>query len=211
MRLLSMAIVGLLLAGAATAGTDPVPENASENALNTQKPQATPESALNGLTELPRPLPDDDTSDRVPTISIYKDWRLACGWTAQSKPNCAMATDINDPETSVKLATVTIGASKDRPSQRLAVITVPLTVLIAPGLEIRLGSVAHDYPYVTCIPSGCVAVAPMDGALAGEIASASAVGIIVVAENGKSVTLPLSLRGYSAAQREYTKRTQPAK
>ena len=103
------------------------------------------------------------------------------------------------------MAEFVIARSKDAPSQEVALISVPLTVLLKPGLDLRLGSVTKNIPYATCTSTECEALVPMTQDLASALAKARSVAITVETQSGKRVTFPLSMRGYSAARQVYLK------
>ncbi len=79
--------------------------------------------------------------DGAAKIEVYKDWRLACPSDDDKKGSCALASDIADPSSGTHLAQITMGTQNDKPSQQVMVVTVPLTVLIQPGLGVRWGPI----------------------------------------------------------------------
>lgn len=132
-------------------------------------------------------------------IVFYKDWRVACPADDDAKASCALATDISDPKSGQRLAQVTMGFEAAKPDQHMFVVNVPLTVLIEPGLGLQIGSDTQTYKYATCVPNGCMATIPVDEKMSASLDGASSVGIVVMAQSGRSFTLPVSVQGYKAA------------
>lgn len=135
----------------------------------------------------------------VSRISFYKDWRLACPADDDRKASCALATDVSDPKSGARLAQITMGVEAAERDKHVMVFTVPLTVLIPPGLGVQVGSETRTVPYVTCLPNGCVATLPVTDKLLDELSNASSLGLVVTAESGRGLTLPVSLQGYKTA------------
>ncbi|HVV65190.1 MAG TPA: invasion associated locus B family protein [Rhizomicrobium sp.] len=132
-------------------------------------------------------------------IAMYQDWRLACPSDADAKGSCQLATELVDNRSGMQLAQISLERDLGK---RTLVIKVPLTVLIPPGVGLQFGDDTKTFAYSTCSPLGCFAFAPLDDKLLASFGSAKSVAVVVtVAQNGKSATLPLSLRGYSDAIR----------
>jgi invasion protein IalB len=137
--------------------------------------------------------------DGAAKIEVYKDWRLACPSDEDKKGSCALASDIADPSSGEHLAQITMGTQADKPAQQVMVVTVPLTVLIQPGLGIQVGSDTKTVPFATCVPSGCVATMLLDDKVLDSMRDAPTMGLVVTAGNGRSINLPISIQGYKAA------------
>jgi len=137
--------------------------------------------------------------DSAAKIEVYKDWRLACPSDDDKKGSCALASDIADPASGTHLAQITMGTQTDKPDQQVMVVTVPLTVLIQPGLGVQIGADTKTVPFATCVPSGCVATVTLDDKTLDSMHDAQTMGLVVTAENGKAISLPVSIQGYKAA------------
>lgn len=136
----------------------------------------------------------------VSRIAFYQDWRLACPADKEAKASCELASDIVDPKSGTKLAQLMMGQDATKTDKKeVLIVTVPLTVLIAPGVGLQFGSETQTYPYVTCVPSGCIAMVPVDDKLLASLASAKSMSLVVAAENGRTVPLPVSVQGYADA------------
>jgi len=136
----------------------------------------------------------------VPRMSFYQDWRLICPSDKEQKAACGMTSDVVDPRSGTKLAQLSLGSQVDKNKEEI-VVSVPLTVLIQPGLGLQIGSDTKTYPYMTCIATGCVTMIPADDKLLGSLNSASSIALVVTAQNGRSVSLPVSVKGYGDARK----------
>jgi invasion protein IalB len=149
----------------------------------------------------------EPVESKPPTAKIlfYKDWRLSCSGSGSSPvTGCNLSADINDEETHATLAKIRIGHSVDEEHALEMVVTVPLTVLIEPGVTIKVESTAVTARYQTCVPEGCVATIPMDASLKSALDASTAATFTVTAENGTAVDLRLPLDGYNAARKAFT-------
>jgi invasion protein IalB len=136
----------------------------------------------------------------VARMMFYQDWRLICPADAEQKGACGMTSDIVDPRSGTKLAQVSLGTQAGKANEEL-VVSVPLTVLIPPGVGLQIGGDTKNYPYMTCISTGCVTVIQMDDKLLSAFNSATSVALVVTAQNGRTVNLPMSVKGYSDARK----------
>jgi invasion protein IalB len=93
-----------------------------------------------------------------------------------------------------------MGTQPNKTSEEM-VVSVPLTVLIQPGIGLQVGNDTKTYPYMTCIASGCVTMITMDDKVLGSLNTASSMALVVTAQNGRTVSLPVSVKGYSDARK----------
>jgi invasion protein IalB len=138
--------------------------------------------------------------DGTAKIAAYKDWHLVCPADDDKKSACALQTDVVDSGSGSRVAQITIAYKADKPDTREMVMTVPLAVLIQPGLGIQFGTDApKTVPFGTCIQTGCIAMVDMDDKLTDSMRGATAMSLVVTAENGKSIPVPVSVQGFDAA------------
>jgi len=138
----------------------------------------------------------------VARMSFYNDWRLVCPADKDEKASCGMTADLVDPRSGTKLAQLALGSQPGKTDEEL-VISVPLTVLIPPGVGLQIGSDTKTYPYQTCVATGCVSIVKVDDALLKSLDGASSAALVVTAQNGRSVSLPVSVKGYSDARKAF--------
>lgn len=146
------------------------------------------------------------------TITVYKSWQVVCpGISEKSKDkdkakdlHCEMVSDIVDAKSGQRMGRMTIGLEKDKTEPTLFILA-PLTVLLEPGVALRLDSeLGKPVPYKTCTPDGCIAMVPFDEKLAEQFEEASD-GAMVVAAPGeeKTVDVAISLKGFKQAWSAY--------
>jgi invasion protein IalB len=133
---------------------------------------------------------------------FFNDWRMVCPADKDDKASCGMTADLVDPRSGTKLAQLALGSQPGKTEEEL-VISVPLTVLIPPGVGLQIGSDTKTYPYQTCVSTGCVSIVKADDALLKSLDGASSMALVVTAQNGRSVNLPVSVKGYSDARKAF--------
>lgn len=100
---------------------------------------------------------------RTATIASYGGWTLSCPPYSQDKVECTLALPVVDKQSGATAANLMIGRAPD--GLKLAV-TVPLSVYLAPGMALTIGSEAvRPYRYDTCTIQGCLAAIPLDDKL----------------------------------------------
>src|SRR6185312_17157475 len=84
-------------------------------------------------------------------LNFYKDWRLACPDDTEKKAYCALATDVTEPRSGQRIAQITFGTEAKDADKRVIVVSVPLTVLIQPGVGLQVGDKTTTSKYATCL------------------------------------------------------------
>lgn len=147
----------------------------------------------------------------VPTMTVYKDWRLTCPSTDEKDATCRLSQDVVDNQSGQGVASVVyfkeVEKDKDgkpKKGSNVLAVTVPLNVLLPPGLGLKLGADdVKTYQYKTCTQAGCVAVVPVDKDMLETFLGAQVAQITVVGQNGKPVQLPFSMKGLKKAYAAY--------
>jgi invasion protein IalB len=144
----------------------------------------------------------------VPTMSVFQDWRLTCPSTKEKDSTCRLSQDVIDSQSGQAVASLVyvkdIVKDKPKDGSMVLAVTVPLNVLLEPGLGLKLG--ADDmkvFQYKTCTQAGCVAVIPMDVGMQKTLLAAQVAEIAVVGRDGKAVPLQFSTKGFSDAYDAY--------
>ena len=107
---------------------------------------------------------------RTATVATYGSWTLTCPPYSQSKVECTLALPIFDKQSGTTAASLTMGHAPD--GLKLAV-TVPLSVLLVPGMALTVGSEPmRAYHYDTCTIQGCFAAILVDDKLLASLRSA---------------------------------------
>jgi invasion protein IalB len=135
-------------------------------------------------------------------MAFYNDWRLVCPADKEEKAACGMTSDVVDQRSGTKLAQLALGSQPGKTDEEL-VISVPLTVLIQPGVGLQIGSDTKTYPFQTCVATGCVSIVKADDALLKSLNGASSMALVVTAQNGRSISLPVSVKGFGDARKAF--------
>lgn len=137
------------------------------------------------------------------TVTSYEDWRVLCPSASVTAAHCQLEQDTVDTKTRAPIARLVLATDKDK---RSLIATLPLGVVLTPGLSFALGSDADRViPYRVCTASGCMAEVALDAKIqAGFDAGKNGHMIFTFAQaNAKPVTVPVSMKGFAAAQRAY--------
>jgi invasion protein IalB len=138
----------------------------------------------------------------VPTMNVYQEWRLFCPAAKDKDVTCEMSQDVIDQKSSSRLARLIFAKEKDK--NMVLAVTVPLQVLLEPGLGLKLGDdEIRAFQYKTCTQEGCISVIPMNDQLEAAFAKAQQAGVAVVQPDGKGVDLPLAMKGYIEAREAF--------
>ncbi|MBU6297717.1 MAG: invasion associated locus B family protein [Alphaproteobacteria bacterium] len=134
----------------------------------------------------------------VPTMSVYEDWHLLCPALKTKDGACEISQDVYEQRAGERLARIILAKEKDK--SMVMYVTVPLQVLLEPGIGLKLGNdQVRVYQYKTCTEEGCLAVIPVDDQLLASLTKAQDAGIDVAQPNGKAAELPFSMKGYADA------------
>jgi invasion protein IalB len=138
-------------------------------------------------------------SDGAASIRIYDDWRLVCPSDKEAKASCQLTSELIDPKSGTQLAQLALGSEDGK---QTLIVRVPLTVLIPAGVGVQFGTDTQTFQYGTCLPNGCLAFVPVDDKLRASFDNAKSLAVLVTAsQNGKSVSLPMSIKGYAEASK----------
>lgn len=134
----------------------------------------------------------------VPTIAVYDDWRVACPGAAQKDRRCALNREVIDGKSRARVAALSL---KRTDTGTILTVTVPLNVLIGPGLGLMLGKEQlRTYPFVTCLVAGCIAQVPVDGALLARLREEPRMQIRFAARNRRVMQVAFPLDGFRRAE-----------
>jgi invasion protein IalB len=140
--------------------------------------------------------------DDVATMSMYQDWRLLCPASKEKDVSCEMSQDIVDTKAHQQIARLVL--LRDKSKSTVLAVTVPLNVLLEPGLGLKIGDAQIKvYQFKTCTEEGCLSIIPMDAAMEKSLAGATEAGIAVAGRDGKAVELPFSTKGFADARKAF--------
>ena len=140
-------------------------------------------------------------SDQPDLAKTVGDWQVRC-FNAQNQNPCDLFWQQVDPRTGQRVVTVSIAYSPSV-DRHLIVITVPLGVSITKGLTVQTDSYTSTVMhYRTCTRDACF-VQLVDNSLIEALAkSGPDAKLNVAGDDGKSYSLPVSLKGFAAAHDE---------
>ena len=135
------------------------------------------------------------------TVTATQDWRTACPAATIKDQNCEIVQDILDGQTHNEIARVAIAHDNGKP---VLGFTMPLGVALEPGMGLVFGTDPEKaVPFRTCTSQGCVAEIPLDAKIQASLDAGKDGRMLVSGLDNKRVALPLSLKGFSEAQRVY--------
>jgi invasion protein IalB len=138
----------------------------------------------------------------IPTMSVYQDWRLFCPATKAKDVSCEMSQDVIDQKSGTRVARLILVREKNK--NMVLAVTVPLQVLLEPGLGLKLGDdQVRVFQYKTCNEDGCISIIPVNDQIEAGFAKAQQAAIAVAQPDGKAVELPFSMKGYPEAHEAF--------
>jgi invasion protein IalB len=136
------------------------------------------------------------------TITTYDDWRLLCPGASAAAQHCQLEQDSVDTKTRAPVARIALATDKDKFS---LIATVPLSVMLPQGLSFVIGGETRTIPYRVCAAAGCMAEVAMDSKLQSgfDAGKNGHMDFTFAQANAKPVAVPVSLKGFAAAQSAY--------
>ena len=134
----------------------------------------------------------------VPMMNVYQDWRVFCPAFKDKDASCEMSQDVIDQKANQRVARLIM--VRDKSKNMIVAVTVPLQVLLEPGMGLKIGSdQVRVYQYKTCTEEGCLSLVPMDDQVEAALSKAQNASVVVARPDGKAVEIPFSLKGYTDA------------
>jgi len=128
---------------------------------------------------------------------IYQDWRLTCNMRDKA-PTCAISQD-QTQQNGQRLLAVEIQTRAD--GSAVATLLLPFGIVLDQGVTPNV----DDQPalkaarFRTCLPTGCIALLPIDSATLAKLRAGSGLNLKVVGDPDKALSFQVSLHGLSAA------------
>ena len=140
-------------------------------------------------------------SDQPDLTKTVGDWQVRC-FNAQNQNPCDQYWQQVDPSTGQREVTVSIAYAPGM-DRHLVVITVPLGVSIPKGLTIQADSYTSPLMhYRMCTRDGCFVQAADNSLVEALAKSGPDAKLNVAGDDGKTYSLPVSLKGFAAAHDE---------
>lgn len=145
-----------------------------------------------------------DVTSSTPNAEVFQDWQLSCAADAddgQDVCQLSQAAAVDGTDGSVFLLTISAGEDG---RNSYAVITVPLGVYLAPGVELRVDNRRpFRVLYEICDAQDCYAGFEMSDQVLSAFRRGLDARFRVWVGREQAVEFPVSLRGFSAAWRAY--------
>jgi len=143
------------------------------------------------------------TPPPIPTrteILNFENWAVTCNEFADAPKtrHCAALLQILQQNTNQIVFTWTV-AMDDR-KQLVSVMQMPTGVVIAPGVELRVGkSPVQKIPFASCDPGRCIATANIDANLLREMTSSPTAEAVIQGMQGNAVQFNIQMKGFDKA------------
>ncbi|MGO4566489.1 invasion associated locus B family protein [Rhizobium sp. 2YAF20] len=127
----------------------------------------------------------------------YQDWRVACNLRDKA-PACSVSQD-QTQQNGQRLLAVEMQMRSD--GGAIATLLLPFGIVLDSGVTPNVDDQPPLKPvrFRTCLPTGCIALFPLDPATLAKLRAASRLNLKVIADAGNELSFQVSLRGFSAA------------
>lgn len=129
----------------------------------------------------------------------FKDWTVVCEKMPKSGEEiCNIFQNVtNDKKKVVLQVAIGYGPGSSEPQ---ALFTLPLGVLLQPGIEFK-GGTAESFrlPFSVCVQNGCVAIAKLDADTIKGMKAGDKGSVKFAAAQKQIIEIPVSLSGFTAA------------
>ncbi|QND46658.1 invasion associated locus B family protein (plasmid) [Rhizobium lusitanum] len=127
----------------------------------------------------------------------YQDWRVACSQRDKT-PACAISQD-QTQQNGQRLLAVEMQMRPD--GSAVATLLLPFGIVLDSGVTPNVDDQPPFKPvrFRTCLPTGCIALLPIDAATLAKLRNGSRLNLRVTADADKPLSFPVSLQGFSAA------------
>jgi invasion protein IalB len=140
---------------------------------------------------------------QVPTrveILNFDNWAVTCNEFADGPKSkrCSALLQIMQQNTNQPVFTWTVGL--DERKQLMAVLQTPTGVVIAPGIELKIGKLApQKIPFASCEPGRCIATLPVDSNLLREMTTSPSAEATIQGSQGNTVQFNIQMKGFDRA------------
>lgn len=133
----------------------------------------------------------------------FRDWVVNCAATPQNPDAapgarvCELFQQLDQQDSGQRVLTFSVRISDA--GEPVAVLIAPFGLRLSEGLRIRVGEeqIAH-LAFETCLPQGCLVVAPMDEELVSVMQSGTEAAVVMISRQGEAIGIPVSLMGFTA-------------
>lgn len=136
------------------------------------------------------------------SIEPLQDWQVTCDQEANEQSLCSISVSAAAHATGGRLVKVRLSQLpvKDRTTPLFAIET-PLELLLSKGIEMKVdGGPTMRLAFRSCHPDGCLAPFSLNSKIARQFRKGQVLNIRVFDLEAQAVDIPLSLRGFTAAE-----------
>jgi len=133
----------------------------------------------------------------------FRDWAVNCATRPVAADGtgggrvCELIQQIDHQDSGQRVLTFSLRINDA--GQPVAVLIAPFGLRLAEGLRVQVGEeIIARLPFETCLPEGCVVIAPMEPAAISAMQNGVEGGVIMVSRQGEPVGVPISLMGFTA-------------
>jgi invasion protein IalB len=133
-------------------------------------------------------------------ILNFENWAVTCNEFADSPKakRCSALLQILQQNTNQIVFTWTVALDDRR--QLIAIMQTPTGVVIAPGVELRVGKLpSQKIPFASCDPGRCIATMTVDANLLREMTTSPTAEAVIQGSQGNTVQFNIQLKGFDRA------------
>ncbi len=136
----------------------------------------------------------------------FDDWVVACGIPKeQTKKVCQAVQTVTNKEDGKRVMQIMVGYP-DGATEPVAIFVLPLGYLLQAGGKFELdGKEVGVLGAERCVQSGCIVPLPLNSEMLAKFKTGTGGKIVVTIAKDRTVDLPVSLKGFSAALGELKK------
>ncbi len=130
---------------------------------------------------------------------VFQDWTMRCEDASEDSPElCGIVQIGKDDESGRDVLRISIGYNPNVPDP-LGVVDAPLGIFLPPGVLLQVDQGKElRIPYRFCRPEACSAVFPINSEILSAFKKGVSLNVTLENQFGKTKTIPLSLRGFTA-------------
>jgi invasion protein IalB len=133
-------------------------------------------------------------------ILNFDNWAVTCNEFADGPrtKRCSALLQIMQQNTNQTVFTWTVGL--DDRKQMMAVMQTPTGVIIAPGVELKIGKLPpQKIPFASCEPGRCIATMAVDANLLREMTTSPTAEAVIQGSQGNTVQFNIQMKGFDRA------------
>lgn len=156
--------------------------------------------------EAAKPAAEEADAEKPAETKKFDDWVVACGTPkGQTKKVCQAVQTLTNKDDGKRVMQIMVGYP-DGETDAMAVFVLPLGYLLQQGGKFELdGKEVGVLGAERCIQTGCIVPLQLDSAMLGKFKGGAGGKITVTIAKDRSIELPVSLKGFSAAFAELKK------